>query len=409
DRPVLYAWSLYYLGLEVWRDDFVWPGKIADHRGLNFTGNALEVNLTSMSGAGGGSYEEFPTIVCSGEYPGVDVFYANAQLDGYEDRSIVNLGAWSNSMTYDDLNGDGEIDLVVAQSSNTKIYLNKGEGSFVDSTDITIPMGGSRVSTGDLDGDGYYDILVSVSGDAKVFMGGDGGPDTTADITFTTSNCGDTLIEDVDGDGHLDVILGERNGGKANVYLGSRSGPDTTADHTLTVLGDVGACEAGDLNGDGYTDLIYYTGSPSSYRMEIFEGGPTGWSDSRKHTDITHDNSGDALCVADLDKDGYEDLLQIQSVGGSSYNLKIWFGDNSWPSTPDISKTTGYDNSVVAMVPKGSGVSRAYRGTLTTEPITLPSPYEQKWDMLDLVGSMPMNTTMTVSVLDAVTEDPIAG
>ncbi|NOQ53337.1 MAG: hypothetical protein GQ558_01890, partial [Thermoplasmata archaeon] len=459
DRPVLYAWSLHYLGLEVWRDDFLWPGKIADHRGLNFTGDALEVNLTSMSESGGGSYEEFPTIVCSGEYPGVDVFYANAQLTGYEDRSIVNLGAWSNSMTYDDLNGDGyydlvvemwvghirilwgdssgtwslaratklddpsgpqevatgdfdgdgEVDLVVAQSSNTKIYLNKGEGSFVDSTDITIPMGGSRVSTGDLDGDGYDDILVSVSGDAKVFMGGDGGPDTTADITFTTSNCGDTLIEDVDGDGHLDVILGERNGGKANVYLGSRSGPDTTADHSLTVSGDVGVCEAGDLNGDGYTDLIYYTGSGSSYRMEIFEGGPTGWSDSRKHTDITHDNSGDALCVADLDKDGYEDLLQIQSVGGSSYNLKIWFGDNSWPSTPDISKTTGYDNSVVAMVPKGSGGSRAYRGTLTTEPITLPSPYEQKWDMLDLVGSMPMNTTMTVSVLDAVTEDPIAG
>jgi hypothetical protein len=462
DRPVLRAWTLYFLDVEVWLDDFLWPGKISDHRGLNFTGGNLEVNLTSLSGSGGGDYEEFPPVITSGEYAGIEVFYANAQRDGYNDFSLVNVGGWLTSLAIDDLNGDGyfdligllwvgrlklvfgesdgtwsstgvvtlnhpsspqevgtgdfngddEVDMVVACNSGSSdfsyVYLNNGDGTFVDNADITFSMDANRVSTGDLDGDGYDDILLSDADVAKVFYGGPNGPDTTADLAISTVNCQDTIIEDIDGDGHLDIVLGEYSSGKTRVFLGSRNGPDATADYSLSVAAAVRACEAGDINGDGNTDLLFYSGSGSSFRLYIFEGSSSGWSDSRRHADITHDETGDTLYSADLDKDGYEDVLQIQSIG-SAYRLKIWFGGTSWPSTPDIVKACGYDNNVVAAIPKGSGGVRAYRGTFTTEPIQLPLAQDKRWDMLDLTGTMPQNTTMTLSVLDGASGDPITG
>ncbi|MCK5253635.1 MAG: VCBS repeat-containing protein, partial [Thermoplasmata archaeon] len=458
DRPELYAWSVHFLDVEAWQDDFLWSGRMSDHRGLNFTNGNLEVNLTSMGGTGGGDYEAYPPIVASGEYGGPDVFYVNAAGDGYNDRIEIGMGGWASGLALDDLNndgyfdllfqmwvnrleilwgdtsgtwsssrttilnapfgpeetatgdfnGDGWFDIVVAQSGSSIIYMNQGDGSFVDSADFTMSMGASRVSTGDLDGDGYYDILFTDLDVAKVFMGGASGPSTTAAITFSTSNCGDTLIQDVDGDGHLDVVMGERNGGKTNVYLGGRDGPDTTADYSLSIPDAVGACEAGDVNGDGHTDLLFYSGSGSSYRLYIFEGNSQGWSDSRRHADITHNDNGNALFTADLDKDGFEDILQVQSVS-SNYRLKVWYGDTTWPSTPDIVKESGYDNSVVVAMPKDSGGTRAYRGTFITEPISLAATVNKKWDMLDLTGSMPINTTMTLSVLEAASGDPITG
>jgi uncharacterized membrane protein len=459
DRPVVLAWSLYYLDEEAWRDDFLWPGRMSDHRGLNFTNGDLEVNLTSMGGTGsGGDYDAYPPIVGSGEYGGPDVYYVNAAGDGYNDRIEIGMGGWASGLTLDDLNndgyfdllfqmwvgrleilwgdssgtwsasrttrlnnlngpqetatgdfdGDGWFDIAITQSGSSIVYMNNGDGTFADPPDFTISMGGSRVSTGDLDRDGYDDILLSDDDVAKVFMGSASGPSTSAAITFSTAACGDTLIQDVDGDGHLDVVLGERNGGKTNVYLGARDGPDTTADYSLSVADDVGACEAGDINGDGYTDLLFYSGSGSSYRLYIFEGNSQGWSDSRRHADITHNDNGDALFTADLDKDGFEDILQLQSVGGS-YRLKVWYGDTTWPSTPDIVKVSGYAYSVVVAMPKDSGGLRAYRGTFTTEPISLAWTKNKKWDMLDLTGSMPKNTSMTLSVVEAATGDPISG
>ena len=41
DRPRLLAWSLYYIGLDEWHDDFLGWGKMASHRGLNFTGGEV--------------------------------------------------------------------------------------------------------------------------------------------------------------------------------------------------------------------------------------------------------------------------------------------------------------------------------------------------------------------------------
>jgi hypothetical protein len=63
DMPRLLAWSVYFIGLEEWRDDFLGKAKMEKDGGLNLTNGALEINLSRGGGGGSeGSYEAYPPI-----------------------------------------------------------------------------------------------------------------------------------------------------------------------------------------------------------------------------------------------------------------------------------------------------------------------------------------------------------
>ncbi|MHC4781076.1 MAG: hypothetical protein ACYTFG_21085, partial [Planctomycetota bacterium] len=62
DLPTVQSWSLYFVPRDEWRDEFLGDWKMASQGGLNFTGDTLEVNTTSKSGAGPGGYMPYPTV-----------------------------------------------------------------------------------------------------------------------------------------------------------------------------------------------------------------------------------------------------------------------------------------------------------------------------------------------------------
>ena len=217
-----------------------------------------------------------------------------------------------------DFNGDGFSDVVVgAPVSNTAyIYFGGASGLATTPTTITNPgvtnafFGASVASAGDVNGDGYADVIVGPgvppNATAYVYLGGQTGlASTPTPIAATVGLDAVASAGDVNGDGYADVILGDR------VFAGSVSGLAATPT-ILTAPGAIyfgeSVASAGDINGDGYADVII--GAPNSHTAYVFVGGASGLA--RVPTTLHQTSAGFGSAVAgagDVDGDGYADVI----------------------------------------------------------------------------------------------------
>ncbi len=149
---------------------------------------------------------------------------------------------------------------------------------------------GISVSTaGDVNGDGFSDVIVGARNRAFVYHGSTSGlssvPAWTAEIDQASSYFDSTVASsagDVNGDGYSDVIVGARyynNGqkdeGRAFVYHGSANGLSTTPNWSAESNQDdahfgYSVSTAGDVNGDGFGDVI--VGAPYYSNGQSYEG-----------------------------------------------------------------------------------------------------------------------------------------
>ena len=120
DRPRLLAWSLYYTGLEEWHDDFLGTGKMTRHRGLNITGGSMELNTTYPGEGVVTDFQPYPALA----FPlngNINLLYPDAGHTGYQDWTSLSENTCSNAI-FDDLNGDGVMDLVT-MNSGTRVRI----------------------------------------------------------------------------------------------------------------------------------------------------------------------------------------------------------------------------------------------------------------------------------------------
>ena len=261
--------------------------------------------------------------------------------------------------------------------------LTAQQGTVITPPIYTYSTGRVVSSAGDINGDGYDDLMIAADtmeyqGRVFVVFGRDNMPSTidlenlgTGGISFTGHNIyhgiGLSLSAagDINGDGFDDLILGARNGlasyqnnnnkGESYLIFGASTLPTSIELGSLgskgvvfrstTVFDAAGRVSAaGDVNGDGFDDLIIGAPSYGASRVYFKQGGyivygrpqfPTVVSvlDSdviiERESDAFPDLTGFSVSSAgDVNGDGFDDLILGAPHNGAAGNLKTYAGSS---------------------------------------------------------------------------------
>ncbi len=224
-----------------------------------------------------------------------------------------------------DLDGDGDLDLVVGTASG-KIYfventgLTSGMPDFVlDTTPLVTAISYCHPALDDTDGDGDLDLFIG-QGTAVAYYRNDG-TTTSPSFTLIESNILSTTaidnlspcFADIDGDGEAEMFCGQYNG-KIAYYDKVVSGSDfsydlVTAAYGGITVGEFSTCCFADTDNDGDFDVVC-SDSGGKLRLYSSSGGATPTytltSDNLAYFDLGNENS---YKLIDMDGDGDLDML----------------------------------------------------------------------------------------------------
>jgi hypothetical protein len=184
-----------------------------------------------------------------------------------------SLGSGQGKVAVSDLNGDGNLDLVITHSNidlgsslqpgAVSVLLGNGDGSFRTNVDYTIGTRATSVAIGDLNGDGKPDLAVSDfgAGTVAVLLGnGDGTFQAAVKYAAIKGGAAGVAIGDFNGDGKPDLAVLSKDSintaGVVTVLLGNGDGTFRNALSYGAGAGSL-ALAVGDVNGDGKPDLVF--------------------------------------------------------------------------------------------------------------------------------------------------------
>ncbi|MBN1315138.1 MAG: VCBS repeat-containing protein, partial [Anaerolineales bacterium] len=243
-----------------------------------------------------------------------------------------------------DLDGDGDLDVILASSQFESVWMNDGTGVLTaHSTTPTFGDGrGRAISLGDMDQDGDLDAVVTNNVTDTIWLNDGDGNMTPHLFTpeFDTGEGYDNVLGDIDGDGDLDVIVARNDDGNA-VWV--NDGKGNLSQHSTPAFGpgDSFDIEIGDVDNDGDLDvLVAYTDLQSN----------TVWENDGLGNFKILNAFGTAFCnglaVGDLDGDGDLDAVAVYNGDTAS----VWLNGGSGIFSPHpITPTFGDGGNEVTL------------------------------------------------------------
>lgn len=333
----------------------------------------------------------------------------------YASQEHIATSKVPSKLVSGDFNGDGNEDIAYTSTLGNfvAILLGTGNGTFNSPAEPLPPMyvtgltGNSApaVITADFNGDGRLDLGIANTGDNNVTImlgNGDGSFQSTTPSTLLQSGPVAVATADFNGDGKLDAVIVSLTNGTLSVLIGSGNGSFLTpVAYSTGTCANGAPCNpqavaVGDLNRDGFPDLAVVNAPASSNGnvSVLFNNGDGTFGSPVAYSVATFPT---AVAIADFNGDGLPDLAVGDSGDGNIYiflntGSGVFGTPQTFPAgyptaiavgnlfghsngTLDLAVAEGAGNSVDVLEGNGNGTfGAAVPYSVATTSVTNPSP-----------------------------------
>jgi len=252
-----------------------------------------------------------------------------------------------------DFDGDGDLDIIVVSEDDktNELYLNNGDGTFMDGGD-RIPVTGTSnsVVVFDITGEGAPDIFIGNNGQNNILINDGTGhftDETLVRLGVFLDVTQDLTLADVDNDGDQDLLVGNEDANRILINAGNGFFEDQSSDRLpyRNEPEETREVDVADIDGDGDLDILY--GNVQAFVDNALRQNRLLLNDGKGFfTDITashlpkDDNRCFGVAFLDIDRDGDPDIMTgntngARFGGNTPYSVYLNNGEGKFMEATD--------------------------------------------------------------------------